>query len=92
MDILIYGLLNKKVEEAKNVSGEKIIEVVNTYLNENPVAPGATSEQAEQIQDNTNKISELKNDISANAQSIIDIENQIGDINTLLNTINGEVI
>ena len=92
MDILTYGLLNKKVEEAKNVSGEKIIEVVNTYLNENPVAPGATSEQAEQIQDNTNKISELKNDISANAQSIIDIENQIGDINTLLDTINGEVI
>ena len=92
MDILIYGLLNKKVEEAKNVSGEKIIEVVNTYLNENPVAPGATSEQAKQIQDNTNKISELKNDISANAQSIIDIENQIGDINTLLDTINGEVI
>ena len=92
MDILTYGLLNKKVEEAKNVSGEKIIEVVNTYLNENPVTPGATSEQAEQIQDNTNKISELKNDISANAQSIVDIENQIGDINTLLDTINGEVI
>ena len=92
MDILTYGLLNKKVEEAKNVSGEKIIEVVNTYLNENPVAPGATSEQAKQIQDNTNKISELKNDISANAQSIVDIENQIGDINTLLDTINGEVI
>ena len=92
MDILTYALLNKKVEEAKNVSGEKIIEVVNTYLNENPVAPGATSEQAKQIQDNTNKISELKNDISANAQSIIDIENQIGNINTLLDTINGEVI
>ena len=28
MDILTYGLLNKKVEEAKNVSGEKITEAV----------------------------------------------------------------
>ena len=39
MDILTYGILNKKVEEAKNVSGEKITEAVNTYLEENPVQP-----------------------------------------------------
>ena len=64
LDILTYGLLNKKVEEAKNISGEKITEAVNTYLDKNPVAPGATAEQAEQIQDNTNKISELKSDLS----------------------------
>lgn len=38
------------------------------------------------------RINKIENDISANAQSIIDIENQIGDINTLLDTINGEVI
>ena len=64
LDVLTYGLLNKKVEEAKNVSGEKITEAVNTYFEENPVAPGATSEQAEQIQDNTNKITELKSDLA----------------------------
>ena len=63
LDILTYGLLNKKVEEAKNVSGEKITEAVNTYLDENPPTTGATAEQAEQIQDNTNKITELKGDI-----------------------------
>ena len=96
MDVINY-ILSKKLKKyvddsVGNVPDEKITEAVNTYLEENPVAPGATSEQAEQIQDNTNKISELKNDISANAQSIIDIENQIGDINTLLDTINGEVI
>ena len=45
MDILTYGLLNKKVEEAKNVSGEKITEAVNAYLNENPVAVGATLDE-----------------------------------------------
>ena len=43
MDILTYGLLNKKVEEAKNVSGEKITEAVNTYLDENPPITGATA-------------------------------------------------
>ena len=88
MDVLTYGLLNKKVEEAKNVSGEKITEAVNTYLDENPVAPGATSEQAKQIQDNTNKITELKSDINnlaikmsddSNGNVIIFIEKQVGD-------------
>ena len=38
------------------------------------------------------RINKIENDISANTQSIIDIKNQIGDINTLLDTINGEVI
>ena len=38
------------------------------------------------------RINKIEDDISANAQSIIDIKNQIGDINTLLDTINGEVI
>ena len=45
MDILTYGLLNKKVEEAKNISGEKITEAVNTYLDKNPVATRATLDE-----------------------------------------------
>ena len=45
MDILTYGLLNKKVEEAKNISGEKITEAVNTYLDGNPVAARATLDE-----------------------------------------------
>ena len=64
LDILTYGLLNKKVEEAKNVSDEKITQAVNTYLDENPPTAGATSEQVKQIQDNTNKITELKDDLT----------------------------
>ena len=64
MDILTYGILNKKVEEAKNVSDAKITEAVNTYLDENPPTTGATAEQAAQIQTNTNDISELKNKTS----------------------------
>ena len=62
MDILTYGLLNKKVEEAKNVSGEKITEAVNTYLEENPPITGATAEQAAQIDKNVADIDELKSD------------------------------
>ena len=82
MDVLTYGLLNKKVEEAKNVSGEKITEAVNTYLDENPVAAGATSEQVKQIQDNTNKITELKGDLIELNYNVfyghIDVTNQKG--------------
>lgn len=65
MDILTYGLLNKKVEEAKNVSGEKITEAVNTYLGENPPTTGATVEQSAQINKNTDDISELKDDLES---------------------------
>ena len=38
MDILTYGLLNKKVEEAKNVSDEKITEAVEEVYSEDGVA------------------------------------------------------
>ena len=72
MDILTYGLLNKKVEEAKNVSGEKITAAVNTYLNENPVAPGATAEQAAQIDKNVADIGELKGDLGKLSEEISD--------------------
>ena len=75
MDVLTYGLLNKKIKEAQNITQEKITEAVNTYLENNPVEPGATSEQAEQIQDNTNKLTELKEDID-DSTSFSNIENK----------------
>ena len=62
MDTLTYGILNKKVEEAKNVSGEKITEAVNTYLDENLPVTGATAEQIAQIDKNVADIDELKSD------------------------------
>ena len=88
MDVLTYGLLNKKVEEAKNVSGEKITEAVNTYLDENPPTNGATAEQAAQIDKNVADIGELKSDINNlaikmsddfNGNVTIFIEKQVGD-------------
>lgn len=87
LDVLTYGLLNKKVEEAKNVSGEKITEAVNTYLDENPVAPGATSEQAKQIQDNTNKITELKEDLVRLENILKDIQEKINSGQTVIDSV-----
>ena len=81
MDIVNYALSNKIKnyvdESVGKVPEEKIIEAVNTYLNENPVSPGATSEQAEQIQNNTNKIAELKGDITNRYNDIVVLLNEI---------------
>lgn len=65
MDSIIFGLLNKlnrKIDGVGSVPDEKITEAVNNYLDENPVTPGATPEQAAQIQKNTDDISELSED------------------------------
>ena len=78
MDILTYGLLNKKVEEAKNVSGEKITEAVNTYLDKNPPTTGATAEQAAQIDKNVADIDELKGDLGNVSNDLIMLRAQAG--------------
>ena len=62
MDLVTYAVLNKKIDAIGNIPDEKIAEAVNTYLNENPVAPGATAEQAAQIDKNVADIGELKGD------------------------------
>lgn len=80
MDILTYGLLNKKVEEAKNVSDEKITEAVNTYLDENPPTTGATAEQAAQIDKNVADIDELKGDIDRVLNKHVIIPANSGDV------------
>ena len=43
MDVLTYGLLNKKIKEAQNITQEKITEAVNMYLDKNPVQPVDTA-------------------------------------------------
>lgn len=79
MDVLTYGLLNKKVEEAKNVSGEKITAAVNTYLDENPPVTGATAEQAAQIDKNVADIGKLKGDIRILIESLTARLNALAD-------------
>lgn len=85
MDVINY-ILSKKLKKyvddsVGNIPDEKITEAVNAYLDENPVATGATSEQVEQIQDNTNKISELKGDLNK----------KVGDTTVFSPSINFEI-
>lgn len=46
------------------ISPEEIKNAVNEYLEKNPVKPGATTEQARQIEQNKTNIASLKEDIS----------------------------
>lgn len=46
------------------ISPEEIKNAVNEYLQKNPVKPGATTEQAQQIEQNKTDIASLKTDIS----------------------------
>ena len=87
MDILTYGLLNKKVEEAKNVSDEKITEAVNTYLDENPPTTGATAEQAAQIDKNVADIDELKSDLVRLENILKDIQEKINSGQTVIDSV-----
>ena len=90
MDVINY-ILSKKLKKyvddsVGNVPDEKITEAVNTYLEENPVAPGATSEQAEQIQYNTNKLTELKEEL-ANVQSAVSAKMDSYTIKTVMDSV-----
>lgn len=49
------------------ISPEEIKNAVNEYLEKNPVKPGATTEQAQQIEQNKNNISSLKGDLASKA-------------------------
>lgn len=46
------------------ISPEEIKNAVNEYLEKNPVKPGATTEQAQQIEQNKKDVASLKEDIS----------------------------
>lgn len=47
------------------ISPEEIKNAVNEYLEKNPVKPGATTEQAQQIEQNKTDVASLKEDIDA---------------------------
>lgn len=49
------------------VSPEEIKSAVNEYLEKNPVKPGATAEQAQQIEQNKKDIGSLKEDLTSKA-------------------------
>lgn len=52
------------------ISPEEIQEAVNDYLDKNPVKPGATTEQAQQIEQNKTDVASLKTETSSLKESI----------------------
>lgn len=52
------------------ISPEEIKNAVNEYLEKNPVKPGATTEQAQQIEQNKTNIASLKEDIGYVTEAI----------------------
>ena len=59
------------------ISPEEIKNAVNEYLEKNPVKPGATAEQAQQIEQNKTDIDSLKEDITNYHNNIVVLLNEI---------------
>lgn len=57
------------------VSPEEIKNAVNEYLEKNPVKPGATTEQAQQIEQNKTDIGSLKTETSSLKEGLRNVEN-----------------
>lgn len=77
------------------ISPEEIKNAVNEYLEKNPIKPGATAEQVQQIEQNKTDIGLLKEDIgeiskkqgylsSYVTDSTIKIDNEIYDVTTII--------
>lgn len=65
------------------ISPEEIKAAVNEYLEKNPVKPGATTEQAQQIEQNKTNIASLKEDLGNlvnGTQEVIAIPDMIGSV------------
>ena len=62
MEKYLYELCLKGI--GGEISPEEIKAAVNEYLEKNPVKPGATTEQAQQIEQNKKDVDSLKEDIS----------------------------
>lgn len=70
---------------AASVSQEDINTAVNNYLTEHPVTSGATIEQANQIQANTNAIGDANSGLT---KEVNDIKNtELQNLNTAINTL-----
>ena len=56
------------------ISPEEIKNAVNEYLEKNPVKPGATTEQAQQIEQNKTDIASLKTETSSLKEDLVDLQ------------------
>lgn len=63
------------------ISPEEIKNAVNEYLEKNPVKPGATTEQAQQIEQNKTDIASLKTETGSLKEDILDIKEKFTSTN-----------
>ena len=59
------------------ISPEEIKNAVNEYLKKNPVKPGATTEQAQQIEQNKTDIGSLKTETGSLKEDLANIQNEV---------------
>lgn len=85
------------------ISPEEIKAAVNEYLEKNPVKPGATTEQAQQIEQNKVDVASLKQetgslkeDVDEKGTALTDIQKKMSDSNSndgfLLCDLNGNIV
>lgn len=85
------------------ISPEEIKNAVNEYLEKNPVKPGATTEQAQQIEQNKTDVASLKTetgslkeDLGEKGTTLTDIQKKMSDSNSndgfLLCDLNGNIV
>lgn len=90
-----YGALKHMLKNV-SVSDEKIQSAVTDYLRVNPVLPGATTEQAQQIEQNKTDIGSLKEDLGEKGTTLTDIQKKMSDSNSndgfLLCDLNGNIV
>lgn len=63
------------------VSPEEIKNAVNEYLEKNPVKPGATTEQAQQIEQNKTDVASLKEETSSLKEDIVSLKTETNSLN-----------
>lgn len=83
----LYDLCQKGIS---GLTPEEIENAVNKYLKENPVQPGATEEQAQQIKKNTDDVASLKEDLDEFYKPISDLDS--GDVDLFISDSYGNVL
>lgn len=90
----LYELCLKEI--GGEISPEEIKAAVNEYLEKNPVKPGATTEQAQQIEQNKTDVASLKEDLGEKETVLTDIQKKMSDSNSndgfLLCDLNGNIV
>ena len=74
-----YGALKHMLKNV-SVSDEKIQSAVTDYLTVNPVLPGATAEQAQQIEQNKTDVASLKEETGSLKEDLANIVNNVNPL------------